>query len=184
MNWSTPGFPVLHYLPEFSQTHIHWVSDAILPSHPLSLPSPLALPALGSFPMAQLFASGGQNIGASAPVLPMNIEGWFLSGWLTGWYPCFLRDSQESSPAPLFKSINSLVFSLLYDPILTSVCDYWKNHSFDYMDLLSTVMSLLFNTLFRFVIAVLPRRKHLLISSLHSPSTLTLEPKKPILHKS
>src|SRR5574337_174071 len=49
--------------------------------------------------------------------------------------PCSLRDSQESSPAPQFKSINSSVLSLLYSPTLTSIHDYWKNHSLDYTDL-------------------------------------------------
>ena len=76
MNYSTPGFHVLHYLPEFAQTHVCWVSDAIQPSRPLSPPSPPALsfPASGYFPKSQLFASGGHSIGvlASASVLPMN----------------------------------------------------------------------------------------------------------------
>ena len=58
----------------------------------------------------------------------------FLSSWLV-WSPCSPRDSQESSPAPQFKSINSSALSLPYGPTLTSVYDYWKNHSFDYMDL-------------------------------------------------
>ena len=82
MNCSTPGFPALHCLLEFAQIHIHWVSDAIQPSHPLSPPfssCPQPFPASGSFPMSQLFASGGQNIraSASASVLPMNIQGLF-----------------------------------------------------------------------------------------------------------
>ena len=76
---STPGFPVLHHLPKFTQTHVHWVSDAIQLSHPLvsSFPSCLqSFPTSGSFPMSQLFASGGQSTGdsASASVLPMNIQ--------------------------------------------------------------------------------------------------------------
>ena len=81
-----PGFPVLHHLLEFAQTHVHWVGDAIQPSHPLSSPSPPALnlfPASGSFPMSQLLPSGDQSIGASASSLTMNIQGWFPLG-LTG----------------------------------------------------------------------------------------------------
>ena len=75
-----PGFPVRHQLTELAQTHVHGVSDAIQPSHPLSSPSLPAFnffPASGSFPMSQFFASGGQSIGASAlaSVLPMNIQG-------------------------------------------------------------------------------------------------------------
>ena len=85
MNCSTPGFPVLRYLPEFAQTHIHWVGDAIQPSRPLSPPSPPAFSLYQhqSFPMNWLFASGGQSIGASALVLPVNIQGWLPLG-LTG----------------------------------------------------------------------------------------------------
>ena len=74
------------------------------------------------------------------------------------------------------KSINSLLLSLLYGPSLTSIHDYWKNHSFDYMDL--GQHSLLFNMLPRLVIAFLPRSKRLLISWLQSPSAVILEPKK------
>ena len=102
--------------------------------------------------------SGGPSIGASASVsaLPMNIQGWFPLG-LTGLISLQFRDSQESSPAPQFESINSSVLSLLYGPTLTFVPDYWKNHSFDYMDLCWQVMSLFFNMLSRFVIAFLLR---------------------------
>ena len=75
-----PGFPVLHCLLEFAQTHIYWVGDAIQPSHRLSSPSP---PALNLFQHQGLFqslffTSGGQSIVASTSVLPMNIEGYFL----------------------------------------------------------------------------------------------------------
>ena len=76
---------------------------------------------------SQLFASGGQSIraSASASVLPMNTQDWSPLGW-TGWIPCSPRDSQESSPTPQFKSINSSVLSFLYSPTLTSIHDYWK----------------------------------------------------------
>ena len=86
----------------------------------------------GSFPVSQLFESGGQSIGAlaSASALLMNIQGWFPLG-LTAWSPCSPRDSQRSSHAQ-FKSINSSVLSLRYGPTLTSVHDYWKNHSLGY----------------------------------------------------
>ena len=82
---STPGLPVNHQLPELVQTHVHWVGDAIQPSHPLS--SHLqSFPASGYFQMSQLFTSGVQSIGisASASVLPMNIQDWFPLGW-TWW---------------------------------------------------------------------------------------------------
>ena len=79
-----------------------------------------SFPASGSFPMSQLFGSGGQSIrvSASSSVLPMNIQDWFPLGW-TGWISLQSKDSQESSPAPQFRSINSLAPSLLYGPTLT-----------------------------------------------------------------
>jgi len=85
---SMPGFPVRHQLPELTQTHVHRVGDAIQKSHPLSSPSPPAFNLSqhqGLF-QCQFFASGGQNIGASASasVLLMNIQDWFPLGW-TGW---------------------------------------------------------------------------------------------------
>ena len=100
--------------------------------HPAISSCPQSFSASGSFPMSQLFASDGWSIGASASasVHAMHIQGWFPVG-LTG----FSRDSQESSLAPQFKSINSLALSLLYGLALTSIQDYWKNHSFDYLDL-------------------------------------------------
>ena len=81
-----PGLPVHHHLPEFTQTHVHRVGDAIQPSHPLSSPSPPApqsLPASGSFTMSQLFTWRGQSIGvsASASVLPMNTQDCCPLGW-------------------------------------------------------------------------------------------------------
>ena len=129
--------------------------------------------------MSQLFASGGQSIGASASISvpPMNTQADLLQSGLVG-SPCSPRDSQESSPTPQFKSINSLVFSFLYSPTLTSVHDSWKNHSFDQTAFVGKVISLLFNMLSRLVIAFLPRSKHLLISWLQSPSAVTLEPPK------
>ena len=64
MDCSMPGFPVLHYLPEFAQTHVHWVGDAIQPPHPLLPP----VPASESFPMSRFFTSGSQSIGASVNI--------------------------------------------------------------------------------------------------------------------
>ena len=89
-----------------------------------------------------------------------------------------VQDSQESSPTPLFKSINTSVLSFLYSPTLISTHDYWKNHSFEKMDLWWQVMSPLFIMLSRLVIAFLPRSKHLLILWLQSQSALILEPRK------
>ena len=91
-----------------------------------------SFPASVFFQVSQFFISVGQSVGvsASASVLPMNIQDW-LPLRLTGWFFLQFRDSQESSPTPQFKSINSTALSFLYGPILTSMHDYWKNHSFD-----------------------------------------------------
>ena len=79
MNHSMPGLPIHHPLPESTQTHVHWVGDAIQPSHPLLSPSPPILNLSqhqGLFKMSQLFASGGQNIGVSAStsIIPMDTQ--------------------------------------------------------------------------------------------------------------
>ena len=77
----------------------------------------------------------GASVSASVSVLPVNMQDWFPLEWP--------RDSQESSPTPQFKSINSLVFSLLYGPTFISIHDYWKNHSFDYTDLCTSIVTLI-----------------------------------------
>ena len=88
-------------------------------------------PTSGSLPMSQFFPSGGQSVGvsASASVLPMNIQDWFLLG-RTDWISLQSKDSRESS-TPQFKRINSSALSFLYSPTLTSIQDHWKNHSLD-----------------------------------------------------
>ena len=91
---------------------------------------------------------------------------------LTGLISLQPRDSPESSPTPQFKNIHSLALSILDSPTLISIHDYWKNHSFDWMDFVDKVMSLLFNMLSRLVIAFLPRSKCFLISWLQSPSAM------------
>ena len=96
---------------------------------------PQSFPVSRSFPTSQLFASSGRSIGdsASASVLPMNIHNWFPLG-LTGFISLLFK-GLSSSQAPQFKSIYSLVLSLLCGPTLTSIRDYRKNHSFDHVDL-------------------------------------------------
>ena len=106
--------------------------ELVMPSNHLIHCHPCFLPLLsGSFQMSQFFASGGQSIGvsASASVLPMNIQDWFPLGW-TGWISL---QSKGLSTAQ-FKSINFLALSFVYSSTLTSIHDYWKNHSFDYME--------------------------------------------------
>ena len=135
MNRSTPGLPVHHQLPEFTQTHVHWVSDAIQPSHPLSSPSPPA----PNTPLHQGLFQWVNSSHEVAKVLEFQLQHQsfqrtprtdLLQNGLVG-SSCSPRDSQESSPTPQFKTINSSVLSFLYSPTLTSIHDYWKNHSFD-----------------------------------------------------
>ena len=133
MDCSTPGLPVHHQSPQFTQTRGHSVGEAIQPSDPVfPFSSHLqSFPASGSFHMSQLFTSGGESIGfsASASVLPMIQDG-FPLGW-TGWISRSPRNSQESSSTPQFKSVNSSVLNFLYSPTLTSIHDYWKKHSLE-----------------------------------------------------
>ena len=113
----------------------HWINNVIQLSHSVTSISsgPQSFRASGSIPMKQLFSKSGQSIGASilAPVLPMNIQVWFLLE-LTGSISLLSKDSQNSSQAPEFESVNSSVLSHFHDSTLTSMYDYWKNHSFDY----------------------------------------------------
>ena len=91
-----------------------------------------SFPASGSFPMSQLFESGGQSIGVSAStsILPMNTQDWSPLGW-TGWISLQSKGLSRVFPTPQFKSINSSVLSFLNSPTLTSIRDHWKNHSLD-----------------------------------------------------
>ena len=139
MDWSVPGLPVHHQLPEFTHTHVHWVGDAILPSHPLSslFPSTFNLSQhQGFFQMSQFFTSGGQSTGVSAStsVLPINTQDWFPLGW-TGWISLQSKGLSRVFSNTTVQTINSLALSFLHSPTLTSIHDCWKNHSFDYMDL-------------------------------------------------
>ena len=106
--------------------------ESVMPYNHLILFHPLlsclqSFPALGSFPINQFFASGGQNIGASASasVLPMTIQDWCPLGW-TGCISLQSKGLSESSPTPQFKSISSSALSFLYSPTLTSIHDCWN----------------------------------------------------------
>ena len=131
----TPGLPVHHQLPESTQTHGHWVGDAIQPSHPLSSPSPPALNLSQHQGLFQWVSSSHQV----AKVLEFQLQHqsfqWtprtdLLYDGLVG-STCSPRDSQDSSPTPQFKSINSSALFFLYSLTLTSIHNHWKNHSLD-----------------------------------------------------
>ena len=168
MNCSTSGLPVHHQLPESTQTHVHWVGDAIQPSHSLSSPSP---PALNLSQHQGLFkwVSPSHQV---AKVLEFQLQHqtfqWtprtdLLWDGLVG-SPCSPRDSQESSPAPQFKSTNSSVLSFLYSSLSHPYMTTGKTIALTRRSFVGKVMFLLFNMLSRLVISFLLRSKCLLIS--------------------
>ena len=179
MDCSMPGFPVLHYLPEcpeWTWVHVHWVSDAIKPSHPLSSP----FPALnlsqhqGFFPMSQLFALGGQCIEASASVLPINLPLGMTSliSLLSQGLPRVFLQYHSLKASILPHSAFSMI------PLSHSYITIGKTIPLTLQTFVGKVMSLLFNTLSKFVTTFLSRTKHLLILWLESLYTVILEPKK------
>ena len=138
MDCNTSGLLVHHQLPEFTQIHVHWVSDAIQPSHPLSCPSPPA------FHLSQLFSNKSvlhirwwsKYWNFSFSISPSNEYSGLIS-FRIHWLDLLAAQGtlKSLSPTPQFKSIHSSALSFLYGPALTSIHDYWKNYSFDYTDL-------------------------------------------------
>ena len=134
MNCSTQGLPVHHHLPEFTQTHVHRVGNAIQLSHPLSSPSPPA-----SIPPSMRVFSNESTLcmrwpkywSFSSSISPSNEYPGLISFRMDWLDLLAVLDSQESSPTPQFKSINCSALSLLHSPTLTSIHDHWKNHSLD-----------------------------------------------------
>ena len=109
-----------------------WCHPAISSSVVSFSSCPQSLPASESFPISQLFASGGQSTGVSALASfpPKKFQGWSPSEW-TGWISLQSKGLSKSSPTPQFKRINSSALSLLHSPTLTSIHDHRKNHSLD-----------------------------------------------------
>ena len=132
MDCSMPAFPVFHYLPEFAQTHVHWVDDAIQPSFPVALFCLQSFLSSESFPMSQLFAWGGHTteVSALASFLPKKSLGWSPSEW-TGCISLQSKGLSRVFSNTTVQSINSSALSLLHNPTLTSIPDHWKNHSLD-----------------------------------------------------
>ena len=138
MDCSMPGFLVHHQLQELTQTHVHQIGDAIYLSlawrrcHPLLLP-PSIFPSIRVFSNeSALHIRWPKYWSFSFNISPSNEYSGLISfriHWLDLLFG--LRDAQQSSPTPQFKSINSLVLSFLYSPTLTSIHDHWKNRSLD-----------------------------------------------------
>ena len=139
-----------------------------------------SFPASRSFPMSWVFASGGQRIGASASVLPMNIQGWFILG-LTGLISLLSNRLSRNFSSTIirkhqfFTAQPSLWSNFYFHTWLLEKPYLWQTFTQTFV---GKVMSLVFKMLSRLVIAFLPRSKHLLISWLQLPSEVILEPKK------
>ena len=182
MDCSMPGLPIHHQLPEFTHMHVHWVSDAIQPSHPLSSPSPPAFNLSQHQGLFQWVSSShevAKVLEFSFSISPSNeysglitfrmdwLDLLAIQGTLKG-----LLQHHSSKASILWRSAFFIV--QLSHPYVTT----GKTIALTIRIFAGKVISLLFNTLSRFVIAFLPRSKCLLISWLQSPSAVILEPKK------
>ena len=184
MNCSTPGLPVHHQLPEFTQTHVHQIGDAIQPSHPLTSPSPPAFNlsqhhGLGLFWLVSS-SQTDQSMGGMSPSNEYSELISFHIDWLDllavqGTLKSLLQ--HHSSKASILWHWAFFMVQLSYLSMTTG-----KTTALIRWTFVSKVMSLLFNMLSRFVIAILSRSKHPLISWLQSPSAVILEPKNIVCH--
>ena len=182
MNCSTPGLPVHHQLPEFTQIHVHWAGDA----HPAISSSiipfsscPQSLPASESFPMSQLFAWGGQNTGVSALACLFKEHPGLIS-FRMDWLDLLAVQrtlksllQHYSSKASILQCSASFTVQLSHPYMTTGKTIALTRRTF-----VGKIISRLLNMLSRLVITCLPRSKHLLISWLQSPSAVILEPPK------
>ena len=137
MDYIMPGFPVLQHFPELDQTHVHWLGDGIQPSCPLSSLSPSAFNLSQHWVFSKELALHIRGPKYWSFSISPSDEYSGLISFRIVWLDllCRPRDSQKSFPTPQFKSINSSVLSFLYSPTLISIHNYWKNHSFEGMDL-------------------------------------------------
>ena len=181
MNCSTPGLPVRHQLPESTQTHIHWVGDAIQPSHPLSSPSPALNPSQhqGLFKWVSSSPQVAKVLELLFSISPSNEYSALISfrmDWLDhltvqGTLKSLLQ--HHSSKASILRHSAFFIVQLSHPYVTTG-----KTIALTRCTFVGKVMSLLFNMLSRLVITFLLRSKHLLISLLQSPSAVILEPRK------
>ena len=184
MNCSMSGLPVHHQLPEFTQTHFHWVGDAIQPSHPLSSPSPLAFNLFQHQGLFKWVFSPHQV----AKVLELQLQlqhqsfqwtfrtdffriDWFDLLAVRGTLKSLLQHRSSKASIPWYLAFFIVQLS---HPYMTT----GKTIALTTWTFVGKVMSLLFNMLSRIVIAFLPRSKCLLISQLQSPTAVTLKPPK------
>ena len=182
MNRSTPGLPVHHQLPEFTQTHVHWLNDAIQPSHPLSSPSPPAfnlsqhqglfkwISSLHRWPKYWSFTFIISLSNAYSGLIFFRIDLVDLLA-VQGTLKSLLQHHSFKASILWCSAFFTVLLSHLY-------ITFGKTISLTSWTFVSQVMSLLSNMLYRFVIVIIPRSKCLLILWLQSPSAVILEPKK------
>ena len=134
MNCTTPGLPVHHQLPEFTQNHVHWVGDAIQPSHPLSSPSPAPNPSqhqsLFQWVNSSHEVAKVREFSALASFLPKNTQDWSPLEW-TGWISLQSKGLSRVFSNTTVQKHQFFALNFLYSPTVTSIHDHWKNHSLD-----------------------------------------------------
>ena len=183
MNCSTPGLPVHHQLPESTQIHVHWVGDAMQPSHPLLSPSPPApnpSQHQGLYQWVNSLHEVAKVLSFSLSISPSNEHPGLISfrmDWLDLLAVQGSLLQHRSSKASILR--RSAFFAVqLSHPYMTT----GKTIAVTRRTFVGKVISLLFNVLSRLVITLLPRSKRLLISWLQSPSAVILEPQKIVWH--
>ena len=129
MDCSLPGLPVHHQLLELTQTHVHWVGDAIQPSHSLLSPSPPAFNLSQHQGLFKWVSSSHQVAKVLEFQLPMNTQDWSL-GW-TGWISLQSKGLSRVFSDTTVQKHQFFGAQFLYSPTLTSIHDHWKNHSLD-----------------------------------------------------
>ena len=135
MDCSMPGFHTHRQLPEFTQTHVHWVGGAIQPSHPLSSPSPSIFSSIRVFTNESVLGIRWPKYWSFSFSISPSYEYSGLISFRMDWLDLLaFQETPKSLLQHQFKIISSLVLSFLYSPILTSIHDYWKNQSFDQMN--------------------------------------------------
>ena len=178
MDCSMQGLPVCYQIPEFAKTHVHWVGDAIQPSHPLLSPSPPTFNISQHHSLFKWVSSSHQVAKVLEFQLQYQTFQWifktdFLLGW-TGWISLLSNGFSSVFSNTTVKNINSSALSCIAQfshPNMTT----GKTIALTIWIFVGKVMSLLFNMLSKLVRTFLPRSKHLLISWLQSPSAVILE---------
>ena len=177
MDCSITGLSVPHHLPGFTQIHIHYIGDPAISAFDTSSPSALYLSQhQGLFQWVSCLHQVSKILELQHQSFQWVFRVDFPYDWLV-WSPCYPRDSQESSPAQ-FEGIRFLVSAFFMVQVSQPYMTTEKTIALTIWTSIDRVMSLLFDTLSRFVIAFLPRSNCLLISWLQSPFTVILEPRR------